>query len=333
MSRSVYAAAGVDIEAGQRAVALIREAVCSTHTPRVLAGVGAFGGLFDMAGLPEDAVLVASTDGVGTKTVLAMAWGQIETIGHDLVNHCVNDILVHGARPLFFLDYIASSRLDPEVVAQIVRGMSAACRAVGCALLGGETAEMPDVYAPGQWDVVGTVVGVVRRREMLPQGIAVGDVLLGLPSSGPHTNGYTLIRRLFADLPPETHFEGVGELREALLAPHRCYLPHIERLREAGVPIHGLVHITGGGLVDNLPRILPPGTSARVDDDAWPVPPLFRLIQERGQVSTTEMYRVFNMGIGMVVVLPPEAVPQAQDALEEPSWVIGEVVEAVGGER
>lgn len=330
MSRSVYAAAGVDLDAGERAVALIREAVRSTHTPRVLAGVGAFGGLFDAADLPEDAVLVASTDGVGTKTMLALAWGRVEIVGHDIVNHCVNDILVHGARPLFFLDYIASRRLDPEVVARIVGGMAAACRAVGCALLGGETAEMPDVYAPGQWDVVGTVVGVVRRREMLPRDVAVGDVLLGLPASGPHTNGYTLIRRLFAELPPETRFEGVGELREALLAPHRCYLEVIQRLREAGVPIHGLAHITGGGLVDNLPRILPPGMVARVDYGAWPVPPLFRLIQEQGQVSREEMYRVFNMGIGMVVVLPPEAVPQAQEVLGERSWVIGEVVAGSG---
>lgn len=330
MSRSAYAAAGVDIEAGQRAVTLMREAVVSTYTPRVLAGVGAFGGLFDAASLSDDAVLVASTDGVGTKTMLAAAWDGFETIGRDVVNHCVNDILVHGARPLFFLDYIATSRLDPEVVARIVRGMAAACRAVGCALLGGETAEMPGVYAPGQWDVVGTVVGVVRRGEMLPQGIAVGDVLLGLPSSGPHTNGYSLIRRLFAHLPPETGFDGIGELREALLAPHRCYMGHIDRLREAGVPFHGLAHITGGGLVDNLPRILPPGMAARVRRDAWPVPPLFRLVQERGKVSTEEMHRVFNMGIGMVVVLPPEAVSQAQAVLGEVSWVIGEVV---GGER
>jgi len=331
MNRSAYAAAGVDIEAGQQAVALIREAVRSTHTPQVLASVGAFGGLFDAAGLPEDAVLVASTDGVGTKTVLALAWGRVETIGHDIVNHCVNDILVHGAHPLFFLDYIASSRLDPQVVARIVDGVAAACRAVGCALLGGEMAEMPGVYAPGQWDVVGTVVGMVRQQEMLPRDVAVGDVLLGLPASGPHTNGYTLIRRLFADLSPATRFEGVGELREALLAPHRCYLHAVQRLRKAGVPIHGLAHITGGGLVDNLPRILPPGMVARLDYGAWPVPPLFRLIQERGQVSTEEMYRVFNMGIGMVVVLPPEAAPQAQEVLGEGSWVIGEVEKGSSG--
>jgi phosphoribosylaminoimidazole synthetase len=328
---TAYASAGVDIDAGNQAVALMRDAVRSTYTSRVLADVGAFGGLFDAADLPANPVLVASTDGVGTKVKLAGEAGQFHTIGQDIVNHCVNDILVQGGRPLFFLDYIASSRLVPEMVAQTVDGIAAACRAAGCVLLGGETAEMPGVYQPGEFDLVGTVVGVVSRDEVLPRQIQPGDVLLGLASSGPHTNGYTLIRRIFANVPLDAEFEDIGALGAALLAPHRCYLPAIDRLHEAGVPIRGLIHITGGGFFDNIPRVLPVGTASVIRRDAWPVPPIFRLIQERGKVSSREMYRVFNMGIGMVVVLPPEAVSEARAAVGDASWPIGEVVDGDRG--
>lgn len=325
-----YRAAGVDIAAGERAVALMRAAVRRTHGPEVLAGVGAFGGMFDASGLPADAVLVASTDGVGTKVMLALAWGRPEGLGHDIVHHCVNDILVHGARPLFFLDYIACARLEPEVVARVVQGMAEACRAVGCALLGGETAEMPGVYAAGQMDVVGTIVGVVSRSERLPRpDIRPGDRLIGLAASGPHTNGYSLIRQVIADLPPDTRLPDGRTLADALLAPHRCYLDAVARLR-GHVTLKGLAHITGGGLAGNLPRVLPPGCGARIRRDAWPVPAVFRFIQERGDIPEDEMFRVFNMGIGMVAIVPAAEVDRALAAVAEEAWVIGDIVEGKG---
>jgi phosphoribosylamine--glycine ligase/phosphoribosylaminoimidazole synthetase len=327
-----YAQAGVNIAAGNRAVALMRAAVQSTYGPEVLAGIGAFGGLYDAAALTRMSapVLVASTDGVGTKTKVAAALGRFDTIGQDLVNHCVNDILVQGARPLFFLDYIAAARLDPEIVAAIVGGVAAACRAVGTSLLGGETAEMPGVYAPGEFDLVGTIVGVVERDQVI-DGAAIqpGDVLLGLASSGPHTNGYSLIRKVFEGTPLDATFEGVGVLGEALLAPHRCYLHSVNRLR-AAVPVKGLAHITGGGLIDNPPRILPAGLGLVVRRDTWPIPPLFRLIQARGEIGSDEMAHVFNLGIGMVAVLASGDVAAAQAALGEASWVIGAVVQDDG---
>lgn len=330
--RPRYAEAGVDIAAGNCAVELMRAAVQSTYGPEVLAGIGAFGGLYDAAALKgmEAPVLVASTDGVGTKTKIARALGRFDTIGYDLVNHCVNDILVQGARPLFFLDYIASARLEPEVVAAIVRGVAAACRAVGMSLIGGETAEMPGVYAPGEFDLVGTILGVVERSQIIDgSAIQAGDVLLGLASSGPHTNGYSLIRKVFEGVPLDTHLEGVGVLGEALLTPHRCYLEAVARLRSA-VPVKGLAHITGGGLVDNPPRILPPGLGLVIRRGAWPIPRLFQLIQAQGDISDDEMAHVFNLGIGLIAVLAPGDVPAAQAALDEPAWVIGEVIPGDG---
>ena len=333
---SAYARAGVNIEAGNRAVALMRRAVQSTHGPEVLAGLGAFGGLFHAATLREmrDPVLVASTDGVGTKVILAARAGRFESIGQDIVNHCVNDVLAQGARPLFFLDYVASDRLLPEQVAATVEGMSRACREAGCALLGGETAEMPGVYLEGRFDVVGTLVGAVERAEVLPRpGIRPGDLLVGLASSGAHTNGYSLIRHIFEGIPLNTVFPELGRpLADALLAPHRSYLPLLAPLLERGIPIKGLAHITGGGFYDNLPRILPEGCGARIERAAWPVPPLFRLIREQGSVGEAEMYRVFNMGIGMVVVIAPPDLPALQAAIPEPTWVIGRVVEGEGVE-
>jgi phosphoribosylformylglycinamidine cyclo-ligase len=328
-----YAAAGVDIDAGNRAVALMRAAVTSTYGPEVLAGIGAFGGLYDARALQslDGPVLVASTDGVGTKVKLAAAARRYDGIGHDLVNHCINDILVQGARPLFFLDYFAAARLDPEIVAQVVAGLAAACRAAGVALLGGETAEMPGVYAPGEFDLAGTIVGVVERGRVIDgTAIAAGDILVGMASSGAHTNGYTLIRQVFAGVPLAAEFPGVGALGDALLAPHRSYLAAVESLR-AAVRVNGLAHITGGGFVDNIPRILPAGLAAEVDLASWPVPALFALIQSRGEIPAAEMYRVFNMGIGLVAVVAADQRDAALAALQTAgvaAWPIGRIVAA-----
>ena len=329
---SAYATTGVDIDAGNRAVELMKSAVRSTYGPQVLAGIGAFGGLFDAAGLQalQQPVLAASTDGVGTKVMLAAQAGSYATLGEDIVNHCINDILVQGARPLFFLDYIASAKLQPEVAAQVVSGIAAACREAGCALLGGETAEMPGVYQPGEFDIAGTIVGVVERRAILPRGdLQAGDALLGLRSSGPHTNGYSLIRKVFAGLSLDTVFPELGvTLAEALLAPHRSYLRLLGIiLDDAGSPIKALAHITGGGFIDNIPRPLPEGLGATIRLGSWPVPPIFKLIQERGSVPAAEMYRVFNMGIGMVIFVAREQVEVLQAVLPEETWVIGELTE------
>ncbi len=331
MSAVTYQAAGVDIAAGARAVELMKDAVRATYGPEVLLGIGAFGGLFDAAALRgmDAPVLVASTDGVGTKTKIASALARYDTVGHDIVNHCVNDILVQGARPLFFLDYIASSKLDPAMVAAVVSGAAAACQAAGCALLGGETAEMPGVYASGEFDLVGTIVGVVDRADLIDGStIQPGDAVIGLASSGLHTNGFSLARRVFEgwDLraePPE-----LGRpLGEALLAPHRSYLAEVQRLRQAGVAIKGLAHITGGGLIDNPPRILPAGTAIHLRRGSWPIPPLFQLIQRAGQIDDAEMAHVFNLGLGMLMVTPAGQAAAALDTLGE-GWLVGEVAAA-----
>ena len=320
---SAYAAAGVDIEAGNRAVDLLKAAVRSTFTPNVLADVGSFGGLFALSELPAQPLLVASTDGVGTKVKLAAQHGRWQTIGQDIVNHCLNDILVQGARPLFFLDYIAADKLVPENVAAVVLGMADACRAAGCALLGGETAEMPGVYTPDSCDVAGTIVGLVDRQDLLPrtQAMQPGDLLLGLPSSGPHTNGYSLIRRIVSTQDPQQPLQDGEVLIDALLAPHRSYQPAVRALEEAGIINKGLAHITGGGLVDNLPRILPSGLRARVDRNSWDVPLLFRRLLIWSGMQRSEAYRVFNMGIGMVVVIAAEQASAAQSALPEAVFI------------
>jgi phosphoribosylformylglycinamidine cyclo-ligase len=309
----------------------MRSVVQSTYGPEVLAGIGAFGGLYDAAKLKtlQQPVLVASTDGVGTKVKLAAQAGSYRSIGQDLVNHCINDILVQGARPLFFLDYFASSQLKPEVVAEIVNGVSQACRESGCALIGGETAEMPGVYAEGEFDLAGTIVGIVERADILPRAdVQAGDVLVGLRSSGPHTNGYSLIRRIFKDVALDTHFPELGHsLGEALLAPHRTYLPLLQGIlsRSPGL-IKGLVHLTGGGFIENIPRILPEGVGAHIWLGSWPLPALFKLLQSRGQVSEQEMYRVFNMGIGMLAVVAAEQAAALQAAIPEETWLVGELV-------
>jgi phosphoribosylformylglycinamidine cyclo-ligase len=326
---SSYKESGVDIAAATRAKGLMAESVRSTHTAAVLAGMGAFGGCFDLgaAALPGETVLVASTDGVGTKTLIAAALGRYETVGQDLVNHCVNDILVQGARPLFFLDYIATAKLEPDQVAAIVAGVAGACRAAGCALLGGETAEMPDVYQPGAFDLAGTIVGAVSRDRMLPRGVAAGDVILALPSTGLHTNGYSLARRVLGPTGYEARPEALGgqSIGEALLAVHRSYLPEAEALWSAGVPLRGMAHITGGGLYDNLPRVLPDGLGAVVRRGSWQAPPIFELLVRRGELEEREAYHALNMGLGMLLVLPPEAVDEALRLLPDASQV-GEVV-------
>lgn len=324
---SAYASSGVSITTGARAVELMRAAVRATYGPEVLAGIGAFGGLFDASALKalRDPVLVASADGVGTKVKLATQAGRFESIGHDIVNHCVNDILVQGARPLFFLDYIATSTLNPEMAAEIVTGIAAACREAGCALLGGETAEMPGVYRPGEFDVAGTIVGVVERAAILPRpDLRPGDILLGLRSSGPHTNGYSLIRKVFEDVPLAAVLPELGlPLADALLAPHRSYLQSLISNLQS---IKALAHLTGGGFIENIPRILPDDVGAIIRPGSWPVPPLFKLIQQRGGVSTDEMHRVFNMGIGMIAVVAPEHLRALQDSISEETFVVGELV-------
>jgi phosphoribosylformylglycinamidine cyclo-ligase len=301
-----YRQAGVDIEAGNQVVRRIRSLAKGTHTPGVLSEIGSFGGLFHLgaAGI-DDPVLVASADGVGTKLRVAFMAGVHDSIGRDLVNHCVNDILVQGAQPLFFLDYLATGRLDPDVAVPIVEGLAAACRENGCALLGGETAEMPGFYADGEYDVAGFIVGAVPRGQIIDgRRIAEGDVLIGLPSSGLHTNGYSLARRIVFDgagLRVDSHVPQLGTtVGEALLVPHRSYLPLIRPLLGQGL-ISGMAHITGGGITDNLPRILPPGTGAVIRRALWEVPPIFRWLADTGRVADDEMLRVFNMGIGLVI--------------------------------
>jgi phosphoribosylamine--glycine ligase/phosphoribosylformylglycinamidine cyclo-ligase len=328
---SAYAQAGVNIDAGNRATRLMADAVRGTYGPQVLAGIGAFGGLYSVAAFKgmDHPVLVASTDGVGTKTKVASRLGRWEAIGADLVNHCVNDILVQGARPLFFLDYVAASALNPEQIAAIVGGVAEACRAAACALLGGETAEMPGVYQPGEIDLVGTIIGVVEKSAIIDGArVQPGDVILGLPSSGLHTNGYALARRALAEVDWATpqsalHGQTVGDM---LLAVHRSYAPQVDKLRAAQVDIRGLAHITGGGLIENPPRILPDGVSAHIRRGAWPEPPIFHMIQHLGGVSDAEMFRVFNMGLGMLVIVPPGDAARALEALPDDGYVVGEIV-------
>ena len=324
-----YAAAGVDIDEGTRAVDQMKAAVERTHGPAVLRGVGSFGGVFSLAAIKEmnEPLLVASTDGVGTKVELAARLGGYKGVGIDIVNHCIDDVLVQGARPLFFLDYIAASRLNADHVAEVVTGMAEACEAAGCALLGGETAEMPGVYADGAFDIAGTLVGLVDRAQMLPQGrLAAGDVLVGIASNGPHTNGYSLLRKLFAWLPMDSVPAGFGcTLGEALLRPHRNYLPVLEAALD-GKRIKALAHITGGGLPENLPRVLPEGVDAEVRLGSWPVPPLFQLVREVAALPTRELYRTLNMGIGMVAICSPADVDALQASIAEPTWLIGRLV-------
>jgi phosphoribosylformylglycinamidine cyclo-ligase len=330
MTKMDYRAAGVDIDAGNEAVRRIKTLARSTYTPGVLSGVGSFGGLFALDPSIESPVLVASADGVGTKLKIAFMTGVHRTIGADLVNHCVNDILVQGARPLFFLDYLATARLAPDVAEQIVDGMAEACRSNGCALLGGETAEMPGFYAAGEYDVAGFIVGVVSRTKIIDgRSIVAGDVLVALPSTGLHTNGYSLARRIVFDelrLTTESVVKELGEtVGQALLRTHRSYLPVIEPVLDR-VWIKGMAHITGGGITENLPRILPEGRGFSLDRGSWAIPPLFAWLQRAGQLDDAEMFRAFNMGVGLIAVCAPEHVASLRTALGPESWILGQVV-------
>ena len=331
MEKIDYRQAGVDIDAGNEAVRRIKSLARATYTPGVVSGVGSFGGLFALDPSIEAPVLVASADGVGTKLKVAFMAGVHDTIGEDLVNHCVNDILVQGAKPLFFLDYLATGRLAPDVAEQIVKGMARACSANGCALLGGETAEMPGFYAPGEYDVAGFIVGVVPRARIIDGSrVSAGDVLIALPSTGLHTNGYSLARRIAFDvlkLRVDSRVDELGAtVGEALLRPHRSYLPEIGPLLDTGW-IKGMAHITGGGITENLPRTLPEGRSFSIDRQSWTIPPLFTWLQRAGQMDDAEMFRAFNMGVGLAIVTAPG---HAADVLSRlgpaGAWRLGEVI-------
>lgn len=335
MTRPIsYSDAGVDIDAATRATDRIKELARATFNERTLSEIGSFGGMFDGA-FPTmtHPVLVASADGVGTKLKIAFATAVHNTVGRDLVNHCVNDILVQGARPLFFLDYIATGKLSPEVVASVVEGVANGCRENGCVLLGGETAEMPGFYSEGEYDIAGFIVGIVDRRRIIDgKTIVPGDVLLALPSVGLHTNGYSLARKLFfevAGYEPQTPLPELGMTAgEALLQPHVSYLRPLTDLLDREV-IKGLVHITGGGLVDNIPRILPEGTAVQIQQGSWPVLPIFELFRSLGNVSDFEMYRTFNMGVGMVIVCSPSnatIIKAHFEAFGDPYYEIGSVI-------
>ncbi|HAM26123.1 MAG TPA: phosphoribosylformylglycinamidine cyclo-ligase [Microbacteriaceae bacterium] len=315
-----YAAAGVDIEAYERVLERVKPLIAATHGREVAVGVGPFAGLYE---LPGGRHLAASADGVGTKIKVAIAAGVHRGIGTDIVNHCVNDIATSGARPLFFLDYFATGRLDPEVFTQLIEGMTAACTEAGCALLGGETAEMPGVYALGDYDLAGFVVGLVEPgRRPDPNSIRAGDAIVGLPSSGLHTNGFSLVRKVFEDVPLSKVYPELGRpLGDELLEPHRSYLEPLTTMRWKGA-----AHITGGGILGNLPRCLPEGLGAQLDRKSWSEPPIFGLLRKRGRVSNDEMLGTFNMGLGMVLVMDSSDVPSG-------AMVVGEVVSRSGPDR
>ncbi|TME07896.1 MAG: phosphoribosylformylglycinamidine cyclo-ligase [Chloroflexi bacterium] len=315
-----YAAAGVDIEAYERALERVKPLIAATHGREVAAGVGPFAGLYS---LPDGSHLAASADGVGTKIKLAIAASSHRGIGVDIVNHCVNDIATARARPLFFLDYFATGKLEPDVFNQLIEGMSEACSAAGCALLGGETAEMPGVYSLGDYDLAGFIVGRIEPGQRPDtSSISEGDVLVGLPSSGLHTNGFSLVRKVFEDVPLKRVFPELGKpLGEVLLEPHRSYLQELNAMRWKGA-----AHVTGGGILGNLPRCLPEGLGARLDRRAWQVPPVFELIRKRGRVSDDEMNGTFNMGLGMVLVC-------SRDDVQKGAMIVGEVVRQTGPDR
>jgi phosphoribosylformylglycinamidine cyclo-ligase len=334
-----YKDAGVDIDAANAATARIKKLARSTFNENVLSEIGSFGGMFSAA-FPDirEPVLVASCDGVGTKLKAAFATGVHNTVGHDLVAHCVNDILVQGARPLFFLDYIACGKLDPNVIEQVIEGMTRGCRDAGCVLLGGETAEMPGFYPEGEYDIAGFIVGVVDKRKVIDGSrIVAGDVVLGLPAVGLHTNGYSLARKLLLEVAGhrvDTHLDVLGcTVGAELLKPHKSYLPALSRLIDREGVIKGLAHITGGGLVENIPRILPSNVDVALKEGSWPLLPVYELMQKIGNVPREEMLRTFNLGLGMIVVTSPQYAEMVKDQITqagEEFYEVGEVVEGGG---
>ena len=333
--RSVsYQDAGVNIDEADRATKKIKRHAIRTFNPNVLTGIGAFGACYGLGALKlKDPVLVSSADGVGTKLAVAIALGVHDTVGQDLVNHCVNDIAVQGAKPLFFLDYFAVGKLDAEVAEQVVKGLAKACEENGCALIGGETAEMPGMYKKGDYDLAGFIVGAADRGDLMdPGAVQPGDAILGLPSTGLHTNGYSLARKLLfedANYKPRKRLARLKcTVGEELLKVHRSYLKAIRLLADKGW-LHGAAHITGGGITDNTPRVMPLGTAARIRTASWPTPPIFELLQEIGHVEQDEMFRAFNMGLGMLVIVPGEKVGFARKLLErngEEPYLVGEVI-------
>jgi phosphoribosylformylglycinamidine cyclo-ligase len=330
--QTTYSDAGVSIDAAERAVSRIKRQAEKTFTPQVLTGIGSFGAGFSLKGW-RDPVLVSSADGVGTKLKIAFATGRHDTIGEDLVNHCVNDIAVQGAKPLFFLDYFAVGKLDVEVCSSVIAGVARGCRNNGCALIGGETAEMPGLYAPGEYDLAGFIVGAVERKRLLTGAdIVPGDLLLGLPSQGLHTNGYSLARKLLFDIAghtPSTHVpDFAGTLADELLKIHRSYLKPLTALHDAKL-LKGAAHITGGGLTDNIPRVLPKGCAVEIEPASWPKQPIFDLLQRLGNVPEDDFRRTFNLGIGMVLIVSPKKigfVSQILKKLRQPCYQVGRVV-------
>lgn len=327
----LYKAAGVDIDAGNEAVKRIKSMVRETYNQQVLGDLGSFGGLFAFPAAEYDnPVLVSSTDGVGTKLKVAFALNQYHTVGYDLVNHCVNDILVQGAKPLFFLDYIGAGSVNPATIEAIVSGLARGCRENGCVLIGGETAEMPGIYHHEEFDLAGTIVGVAERDKVITGAtIKPGDPVLGLPSLGLHTNGYSLARKICFDLlglkPTDTVPGFSGSIGQELLAPHRSYYQEVYPLISEGL-LKGLAHITGGGFYDNIPRILPPGCGVQINKGSWPILPIFKFLQTEGAVPDDQAYRVFNMGIGMVLICSPENLKRVKAGLAE-AYLIGSVTE------
>lgn len=335
--KSAYAQAGVNIDVKMNAVGSIKEMVASTKTQLTLGGIGAFGGLHKVP-TGKDMILVASTDGVGTKLKVAAMMNRHDTVGQDIVNHCVNDILVQGAKPLFFMDYVGTAKVDPVQFKNVVSGLCKACRENHMALLGGETAEMPGLYPAGEYDLVGTIVGCVKKSELITgKSIRAGDVIIGLPSGGLQTNGFSLARRVVFDLCQyswQDKLPGTNQtFGDALLAVHRSFLKPVSRLLERKVKINGMAHITGGGFPDNIPRVLPKVCNAEIDRSTWEVPTIFKFIQNQGKVDRDEMYRVFNMGIGYVIILPKNQLAKASailKGLRQPFSVIGVVRKGKG---
>jgi phosphoribosylformylglycinamidine cyclo-ligase len=329
MKKSItYKEAGVDIEAANQSLKQVKKAIAETHSSRVLKNIGAFGGFYEF---PVEEyrkpVLIASTDGVGTKLLVAMMMNRHDTVGQDLVNHCINDIAVCGAKPLFFLDYFGCGKFDQAVFQQIITGFVTACKAAGLPLIGGETAEMPDLYQPGEYDLAGTIVGVVEREQIIDgQNISSGDIMLGVASNGLHTNGYSLARKiLFSKYDPQDYIESIGNgIGEELLKVHLNYLPVIEQLTQ-NFAVKGLAHITGGGLVENTRRVLPEGLSPQFDWGKWEVPSIFTLIQESGSVPTEDMRRTFNLGIGLVVIVDPADASTVLEFAEKSDIKMGKV--------
>ena len=333
---SAYAQAGVNIDDKMSALKTVKELVSTTKTPNVIGGIGSFGGLFKSPG--KNSILVASSDGVGTKLKIAVMMKKHDTVGQDIVNHCVNDILVQGAKPLFFMDYVGTSKFDGPVFREIVSGLCKACRENGMALLGGETAEMPGLYPAGEYDLVGTIVGCVDKDKLITgKSIRAGDVIIGFPSEGLQTNGFSLARRVFFDLcmlSPQDKLPGTNTtVGAALLATHKSFLKPVTRLMEKGVKINGMAHITGGGFPDNIPRVLPKVCDAEIDRSSWTPPVVFQFIERMGHVDHDEMYRVFNMGIGFVAIIPKKDLAKAKSALaaiKQPVVEIGVIRKGTG---